>query len=1071
MKLGSHRKGAKAALRSRVAARVEHLELRALLSAGDPDTTWKPTGVVLTDVGTEAASQNDVAVGVAVQANGRIVTAGTSIGPDGFQRWSLTRHFANGDLDAGFGDNGRVITDFAAENNAVAHAIAIDNDQNIVVAGTSFGGDGDALTVARYLPSGGLDPSFGSGGSGKSVIALAGQFASDIDIVITDGGLINIGYTRSQGTEADLAVARLNESGFLSGSVSITDSADFEQSIGLAIDADGNVVQAGVSFFGTETLVGQLVTARFLPNGGIDGSYGNSGKLVSDVVLDGGRSVMIDHDGSLIAAGFANGLHPVSGSPTSLLKLARVAADGSLATSVTTGLSNDSQNWSMAAQRDGKILIAGDDFSFDTSAQHYMLARFNSAFALDSGFGDADGVVDGVYHSPIENSVAAAVVSDSEGQILLAGFAPGAADADFLLARHNSGIEPGAAELLADANARPDNAAYVVVEGASLQLDGSGSLTTGGDGGFEFVQNQRRIDPATGGGGSGEVTYAWDLDADGEFDDSNVADPILNAGALDGPRTVTVSLKVSDASNANSFVVDSAQVQVNNVAPTASINLPGGSSLEGDEVTLTANVNDGFPNDGFTYEWTATDGTNSFGGSGPTLTFTPPDNAQYTITLRVRDDDGGQVDATPVNLNVQNAAPTAEITGGAASVDEGTPVAFSADTNDVDEDTLSYNWTVKKDGVPYASGTNATFGFTPDDNAAYEVKLTVSDEDGGTSVEQTTVVNAANVTPTPDVADTVGVRGEQHTLLLAATDPSSADTTVGFSYTVDWGDGSGVETFAAGTTEAHHTYLLNGTYSVDVTATDQDEATSEPVTISMTTQTAAVQNGILTVSGNGGHDKIRIFPSGGGISVGVSDVGTGANEFVQTYTGVTRIVVNGHAGDDQIDAIAVSIPVEMYGGQGHDKLQSGSGGDVLVGGDGDDKIAGNGGRDVLIGGQGADKISGSSDDDILIGGFTAHDGNITALRAISAEWRSTARDYVQRAGNINGSAPMASRLNGTFYFTASGPNTTTWDDLTVDTLAGEAGSDWFFANVDSTGKDKITDASSSEFIFDVVPVL
>jgi Ca2+-binding RTX toxin-like protein len=176
-------------------------------------------------------------------------------------------------------------------------------------------------------------------------------------------------------------------------------------------------------------------------------------------------------------------------------------------------------------------------------------------------------------------------------------------------------------------------------------------------------------------------------------------------------------------------------------------------------------------------------------------------------------------------------------------------------------------------------------------------------------------------------------------------------------------------------------------------------------------------------------------------------------------------VINTQNGDDQIDASAMNIPVEIYAGAGADKLTGGTSADILVGGSGDDKLIGGPGRDLLIGGRDADKILGDTDEDVLVGGYSAHDGNAVALRLISDEWRST-RSYNTRVNNIRGTVLTNDRANGTTHMTA---NVTTWDDDAVDTLSGDAGRDWFFFNADTqTSKDKVVDADTLLEIMDEV---
>jgi Ca2+-binding RTX toxin-like protein len=75
---------------------------------------------------------------------------------------------------------------------------------------------------------------------------------------------------------------------------------------------------------------------------------------------------------------------------------------------------------------------------------------------------------------------------------------------------------------------------------------------------------------------------------------------------------------------------------------------------------------------------------------------------------------------------------------------------------------------------------------------------------------------------------------------------------------------------------------------------------------------------------------------------------------------VDRLTVNALAGDDVVDASALSADAILFtadGGDGDDVLIGGAGNDTLLGGDGDD---------VLIGGPGQDILDGGSGDNILI---------------------------------------------------------------------------------------------------------
>ena len=121
---------------------------------------------------------------------------------------------------------------------------------------------------------------------------------------------------------------------------------------------------------------------------------------------------------------------------------------------------------------------------------------------------------------------------------------------------------------------------YTVAEGGSVTLDAS--LTT---------------DPDLP---SDTLTYAWDFDNDGQYDDATGSAAAFSAALLDGPSSVTVKLRVTDSRGETSF--DSATVDVTNVAPTLS-NVTASTPLnEGQSTTLGGTITDPGTPDTFVLE-------------------------------------------------------------------------------------------------------------------------------------------------------------------------------------------------------------------------------------------------------------------------------------------------------------------------------------------------------------------------------------------------------------------------------------------------------------------------------------
>src|SRR5205823_3551448 len=95
---------------------------------------------------TAIGSSNDDATGLAIDAEGRILEAGSS-GNGSNDDFALVRWTPGGVLDSSFGSGGKVVTGFGASTIDDAHAIAIGANQRIVLAG----GSGNDFALARYI--------------------------------------------------------------------------------------------------------------------------------------------------------------------------------------------------------------------------------------------------------------------------------------------------------------------------------------------------------------------------------------------------------------------------------------------------------------------------------------------------------------------------------------------------------------------------------------------------------------------------------------------------------------------------------------------------------------------------------------------------------------------------------------------------------------------------------------------------------------------------------------------------------------------------------------------------------
>ena len=143
-------------------------------AAGVPDATFGASG----DDGTPGGFVNlslgdgdDIARDIAVQADGKVVIAGDSVGTDGSSNFILARLNVDGTPDDSFGvaedgtPNGFVSTSLG-DGSDFATGLAVQADGKLVVGGYHQEGDSTNIAVARYDANGALDQSFGMADDG-----------------------------------------------------------------------------------------------------------------------------------------------------------------------------------------------------------------------------------------------------------------------------------------------------------------------------------------------------------------------------------------------------------------------------------------------------------------------------------------------------------------------------------------------------------------------------------------------------------------------------------------------------------------------------------------------------------------------------------------------------------------------------------------------------------------------------------------------------------------------------------------------------------------------------------------
>jgi uncharacterized delta-60 repeat protein len=323
---------------------------------GSLDTTFGTRGLELVQIGSNAAFTS-----IKTARNSDIILGGygQSGSTDAF---AVVRLYYNGYRNHSFGSGGIELTSFGSANGQRCTSIALQANGDIIAGGSTFdaGGNPQQMAVARYLPSGALDPSFGV--AGQATFKPGGEASRANSMVLQrDGRIVLAG---SIGTQFGLIRLRNNgtlDSTFGSGGATITKFAD---SFGpmtsfietAAQDASGNIVAVGeIDFSDSPTAL-----ARYLPSGKPDPGFGSGGNFEIGSLLPA-PALTLQSDGKIVLGGNDGGSTAVARFTSGGKIDAAFGASGTalLSPLVTSPSEPDFPTvTALAIQPDGKILVA-----------------------------------------------------------------------------------------------------------------------------------------------------------------------------------------------------------------------------------------------------------------------------------------------------------------------------------------------------------------------------------------------------------------------------------------------------------------------------------------------------------------------------------------------------------------------------------------------------------------------------------------------------------------------------------------------------------------------------------------
>jgi uncharacterized delta-60 repeat protein len=258
---------------------------------GSLDTSFGGTGMVQTDV----QSTRDVAHSVAVQPDGCVVVVGQSgirTGDEVFNDLTIVRYLPNGSLDPAFNGTGKVIEDL--NRDEPYFRVALEPGGKILV--TEGGG---TFAVQRYFANGMLDASFGNAGR---VGAFGGEYSNSESIALHGGKIVVAGaaYGPMDGAFLSFALARYHENGSLdlsfngTGKVLTSFGPAPHWVFGMVVQRNGKIVVLG-------RYGGDIVLVRYNVDGSLDGSF-NGPRVVGSIsqIYDLGAGLALQGDGKIV---------------------------------------------------------------------------------------------------------------------------------------------------------------------------------------------------------------------------------------------------------------------------------------------------------------------------------------------------------------------------------------------------------------------------------------------------------------------------------------------------------------------------------------------------------------------------------------------------------------------------------------------------------------------------------------------------------------------------------------------------------------------------------------------------
>ncbi len=326
-------------------------------------------------------------------------------------------------LDSSFNKDGKAVTPqtyFASYAQVAVNSLVLLNDGKIIAAGGI-----PYYILAKYLPDGKLDKSFGDSG------IVYTSFNEDRGNLYeikkqSSNKIVAIGSLESD-TKVSYNINRYNANGSIDATFAKNGWLTLPSpGYSIAILPDDKIIVCG-EVWKTRSGSHAITLRRYLKNGETDSSFGTNGlttvQLGSKRTFGQYPSVALDNRGRIVVGCYSI-LSNVSGNG---IVIARFKSNGFPDSTfngngITTGIYKGTSYFinKIAVQANNKIVAGGSTASLDK----YVITRFNETGEEDKGFGDNGIVASGITipGQDINNSVIKDLNIQDDGKIIAVGY-------------------------------------------------------------------------------------------------------------------------------------------------------------------------------------------------------------------------------------------------------------------------------------------------------------------------------------------------------------------------------------------------------------------------------------------------------------------------------------------------------------------------------------------------------------------------------------------------------------------------------------------------------------------------